>query len=190
MDFPNPPIPQGAVSSWLNRFHAASVSLKQGGSDTIAVSGGPSGMTLEVKDHVLATRNLVSFEGEYVEGNGYQLNTIVTVSVGKNFIDGDKKSYYSLPGWYICVSPVPVKIDPKTLTDPFLKQYYTNSTQQAGIVYAPIFIENDTRNFAIDTKDGKGMYWQLICPLTVSSLGCLNGSNVTTYVAQQTSGSA
>lgn len=185
MNFPRPPLPQSNLMSWLSRMHAATRRLQPGASDTISVTNSPDGVVFEIKEHAQAPRNLVSGFEKYEDGNAYAINTLVYVDTFKTYKDDKDVEYVSIPGTYICVSPVPPKVDPATLSNPYLKEYYSKVTQLDGVVYAPIVVENDTREPAYKKEDGKGKYWHLIAPAVMVTRNCENGEGVQTYTAAQ-----
>ncbi len=189
MAFPNPPIPSNANFSWLNRFHGAAKRLTPGESDTISATTTHNGTIFEIKEHALAPKNIVTGFEEWQEEGGYSINTLVYVTSEKTWIDDAGTSFYQMPGVYICVSPVPPKIDIANFDNAFLKTYYSNNTQHPGIVYAPVVVINDTRLLAYQTEDGKGKYWYCIAPAISADISCQDGMGVTTYAAMQKSGS-
>jgi hypothetical protein len=190
MALPRQPIPDSNLTSYLHRFHAATQTFEAGGSDTIAVTKTHNGTLLEIKEHALTPKNIITGFELYNEKSAYSVNALVYVQTGKTYTDGLGNSYYSVPGVYICVSPVPPKIDTKRLTRLYLKTYYEKVKQKDGIIYAPIVVPDDTREVAYKTKDEGGMYWRIIAPaVTVDARACKNGMGIIAYTATQLSGS-
>lgn len=185
MHFPRSPLPVNNLQSWLSRLLASTKRITPSESETIGVTNTPDGVVFEIKEHALAPKNLVSGFEKYEDGNGYAINTLVYVEEAKTYEDDKKQKYSSIPGTYICVSPVPPKIDIATLSNPYLQEYYSKVTQAPGVVYAPIVIANDTRSLAYTTEDGKGKYWHLIAPAVMVAVNCEDGNPVTTYAAMQ-----